>query len=104
MESCRSLAVLVRRVGGLIPDVGDADLDLGLRNAGTVSSMADVPGKVSVVLAHMGPKLPCLGGGAWLLVGLRNALEVFPKFWIPASTVEEPEEFIEAAVELPCSS
>ena len=54
----------MRSTGGLIPDVGEEDLDLGLKKEGTVSSFSDVPGRVSVVLAHMGPKLPCFGGGA----------------------------------------
>ena len=91
-------------MGALIPVVGEADLDLGLRKDGMVSSLAEVPGRVSVVLAHRGPKFPCLGGGAWLLVGWRKAFELLPKFWIPASTVEAPDESRDVVEEVPCSS
>ena len=45
----------------------------------------------SDVDAAKGWKFPEGRGLDWLLVGLKTTLDIFPKFWIPASNVEDAE-------------
>ena len=86
MARCWKKAILVLSSSVLVPDVGDADLDLGRRKDGTVIggpevlAVPEVLGRVSEVLVAKGSNVPCGFGVGWLLTGASMALEVFPKF------------------------
>ena len=102
MARCWKKAILVLSSSVLVPEVGDADLDLGRKKDGTVMvvlevmAVPEVLGRVSEVLVAKGSNVPCGCGVGWLLTGAIMAFEALPKFWIPASRIDASEALEES--------